>query len=208
MQEIQILLERYPELIDLRPNLISAVELLAQCYKQGGKILICGNGGSAADSLHIVGELMKGFVLKRPISAQLRMELEKKYPDDASYYIDNLQQAIPAISLTSEISLLTAYSNDNAADLVFAQQVLGYASAGDVLFGISTSGNSLNVLHAAKIAKALGIKVISLTGASGGKLKDYSDIVLPVPSNVTHQIQEYHLPVYHAICLALEKQFF
>lgn len=208
MQEIQLLLNRYPILTDLRSNLISAVELLAQCYERGGKILICGNGGSAADSLHIVGELMKGFVLKRPISADLQAVLKKQYPGDANYYIDNLQQAIPAISLTVEESLLTAYSNDNAADLVFAQQVLGYGSIGDVLFGISTSGNSVNVLHAAKIAKALGIKVISLTGASGGKLKDYSDVVLPVPSNVTYQIQEYHLPVYHAICLALEKQFF
>lgn len=208
MQEIQLLLNRYPILTDLRSNLISAVELLAQCYERGGKILICGNGGSAADSLHIVGELMKGFVLKRPISADLQAVLKKQYPGDANYYIDNLQQAIPAISLTVEESLLTAYSNDNAADLVFAQQVLGYGSIGDVLFGISTSGNSVNVLHAAKIAKALEIKVISLTGASGGKLKDYSDVVLPVPSNVTYQIQEYHLPVYHAICLALEKQFF
>lgn len=208
LQEIRLLVDRYPMLAGLHQDLVQAVEVLARCCEDGGKILVCGNGGSAADSLHIVGELMKGFTLKRPISPDLRIALQEIAPDEADYYIQNLQQALPTISLVSEVALLTAYSNDKAADLIFAQQVLGYGKTGDVLLNISTSGNSINVLHAARVAKALGLKVISLTGEGGGKLKLLSDILLPVPSKITYQIQEYHLPIYHTICLALEKQFF
>lgn len=208
LQEIRLLVDRYPMLAGIYHDLAQAVEVLALCCMDGCKILVCGNGGSAADSLHIVGELMKGFVSKRPISSDLRIALQKIAPDEADYYSKNLQQALPTISLVSEVALLTAYSNDKTADLIFAQQVLGYGKAGDVLLNISTSGNSINVLHAAKVARALGLKVISLTGEEGGKLKLLSDIWLPVPSTITYQVQEYHLPIYHTICLALEKQFF
>ena len=208
LREIEVLIERYPVLGPMRNELISAVERMVLCVEKGRKILICGNGGSAADSLHIVGELMKSFVLKRKLPPVWQDKLREQYPDLAEYYIQNLQGAIPAISLVNEVSLMTAYSNDNAADLMFAQQVLGYGQVGDVLLAISTSGNSGNVLHAARIANAIGMEVISMTGANGGKLKELSDVLLAAPSTITHQIQEYHLPIYHAICLALEAHFF
>lgn len=208
LHEVDVLIERYSALKSLRGELVCAIERVVQCVEKDRKILVCGNGGSAADSLHIVGELMKSFVLKRKLSPMWQNKIRELFPDQADYYIDNLQGTVPAISLVNEVGLMTAYSNDNAADLVFAQQVLGYGQAGDVLLAISTSGNSGNVLHAARIAKAVGIDVISLTGAGGGKLKNLSDILLAVPSSVTYQIQEYHLPIYHAICLAVEAQLF
>lgn len=208
LREVQVLIERYPALDYLRSELMSAIERLVQCAENEGKILVCGNGGSAADSLHIVGELMKSFILKRKMPASWQDKLRTQFPHHADYYIDHLQGAIPAISLVNEVGLMTAYSNDNAADLVFAQQVLGYGRAGDVLLAISTSGNSDNVLHAARIAKTIGLDVLSMTGAGGGKLRDLSDVLLAVPSSVTYQIQEYHLPVYHAICRAMEAELF
>lgn len=208
LNEIDFLLNRYPQLYDIRGSLIRAVQILVDCYRSGKKILVCGNGGSAADSLHIVGELMKSFVLKRTLPEELQAKLKDLYSQDADYYISQLQGAVPVISLVNEVGLLTAYSNDNNADLAFAQQVLGYGNAGDILIAISTSGNSKNILHAAKIAKAIGIDVVALTGKGGGELKDFADVLLAVPSETTYQIQELHLPIYHAICLALEKQFF
>ena len=208
LREVDILLERYPMLVTLRQRVIATVELLADSYRKGGKILICGNGGSAADSLHIVGELMKRFVRKRTIHPGLQKELKAQWGETADYYIENLEETIPAISLVNESSLLTAYSNDKTADLVFAQQVLGYGKAGDVLICISTSGSSANVLHAAKVASTLGMHVISMTGERGGKLKEVSEILLNVPSAVTYQIQEFHLPIYHTICLMLEAELF
>lgn len=208
LRELQRLIDRYPELNLLHHDLIKAVQMLKKCYTSGGKLLICGNGGSASDSLHMVGELMKGFTAKRRIPSDLQEEVKLYYPDMADYYIAHLQSALPAISLVSETSLMTAYGNDEVSELIFAQQLLGYGRRGDVLLGISTSGNSKNVLHAAKISKVLGIGVISLTGRDGGALKSLSDVVLAVPSEVTYQVQEYHLPVYHAICLALEAEFF
>lgn len=207
-REINILLERYPVLADMRERLTACVELMSESFRAGGKLLVCGNGGSAADSLHIAGELMKGFVLERPLPEKLREVLRTGYPDDAAYYIANLQGALPVISLTGEISLVTAYSNDKAADLIFAQQVLGYGMPGDVLLAISTSGASSNVIHAARVAKATGMKVVSLTGLGGGMLAKLSDVLLDVPTNVTHHVQELHLPVYHALCLALEQELF
>lgn len=207
-KEIGIAIERYPQLGVLEHNLESAVEMLVCAAKKGNKVLVCGNGGSAADSLHIVGELMKGFVLERKIPMDIQQKLKDIYPDDAAYYINNLQGTIPTISLVDEVSLMTAYSNDKCADLVFAQQVLGYGKNGDVLIALSTSGNSANVLHAVRVARACGLRVISMTGASGGKLKELSDVLLNVPSTVTYQIQELHLPVYHALCLAVEEELF
>lgn len=208
LQEIQILINRYPSLEGMRNNLIEAVQTLRDCFSSGGKLLTCGNGGSAADSLHIVGELMKSFARNRKVSPDLQEKLREQWGDIAEYYIENLQRTLPANSLVNEVSLLTAYGNDNTSDLAFAQQVMGYGREGDVLLGISTSGNSQNVLHAARIARTLGMTVISLTGESGGKLKELSDVLLAVPSTVTYQIQEYHLPIYHTICLVLESEFF
>ncbi len=207
-KEINTLIDRYPCLEPLRVRFAESVELLSNSYRQGGKTLICGNGGSAADGMHMVGELMKGFALERRLPETLQAELRARFPDDAAYYIANLQGALPAISLSGEISLTTAYGNDRTADLVFAQQVLGYGRPGDVLLAISTSGNSANVVHAARVAKAVGVRVVSLTGRSGGRLAELTDVLLDVPSDVTYQIQELHLPVYHMLCLAVEQELF
>lgn len=208
INEISVFSKRYPSLEPLKNQLVESVRVILNSYNCGGKILVCGNGGSAADSLHIVGELMKSFVLSRKLPQELQYKLRCSFPESADYYINNLQGAAPAISLVSETALITAYSNDNASDLAFAQQVLGYGRAGDILIAISTSGNSENVIHAARIAKAIGVKVISLTGQGGGKLAELSDVLLDVPSKVTYQIQELHLPIYHAICMAVEQELF
>lgn len=208
INEINVLIDRYPCLESLKEQVVESVNVILNSYNCGGKILVCGNGGSAADSLHIVGELMKSFVLSRKLSQDLQNKLRCSYPDCADYYIENLQGAAPAISLVNEIGLITAYGNDNAPDLAFTQQILGYGRAGDVLIAISTSGNSENVIHAARIARIIGMKVISFTGQGGGKLAELSEVLLDVPSEITYQIQELHLPVYHAICLAIEQELF
>lgn len=205
-QFIDKLLERYPELES--HSVLEAVEKIIYCYSNKNKLLVCGNGGSAADSMHIVGELMKGFLLPRTIESKKQEEIKKLFPEEGEYFVKNLQVALPAISLVSETALATAYANDQTADLLFAQQVLGYGEKGDVLIAISTSGNSNNVVYAAQIAKLQGMKVISLTGHTGGKLKEYSDVLIDVPSNETYIIQEYHLPIYHTICAAVENEFF
>jgi D-sedoheptulose 7-phosphate isomerase len=207
-QEINLLCERYPQLLPLKETLLQVVERIAMAYQEGHTLLVCGNGGSASDSLHITGELMKSFSFRRPISNELAQTLRESYPQNAEFYIQTLEGALPTISLVNEISLMTAYANDQASNLVFAQQVVGYGKKGAVLFAISTSGNSENILHAARIAKAMGMTVISLTGESGGALRDLSDLLINVPVKITYQVQELHLPVYHAICLALEHEFF
>lgn len=203
---IENLYERYPK---LEPCPIEdAVEEIIECYNRENKLLVCGNGGSASDSLHIVGELMKGFRLPRKLDDDKQNKIKSLFPETAQYFIDNLQGTIPAISLVSETALSTAYANDQAPDLSFAQQVLGYGKAGDLLIAISTSGNSKNVVYAAQIAKVQGVKVISLTGSKGGKLREYSDILINVPSDETFIIQEYHLPVYHCLCATIENEIF
>ena len=210
-EKISELIERYPALEICRADLISAVEKICNSFRAGNKILVCGNGGSASDSLHIVGELMKGFNLPRKIedfNKNFVEVAEKLFPDDINYFKKNLQCALPAISLVSESALNTAVANDNAADLIFAQQVFGIGKRGDILFAISTSGNSKNVLYAAKVAKVLGLEIISLTGKNGGKLKNISDVTICAPAVKTFEIQEFHLPIYHAICLAAENEFF
>lgn len=203
---IKELVTRYPSLSSLEESLRESAERLIRCYRTGHKIMVCGNGGSAADALHIVGELMKAFVCKRAITEEWQ-EKFAKLPDGA-YMSRNLQMALPAISLVSETGLLTAYANDVAPDMNFAQQVFGQGNEGDVLIAISTSGNSKNVLYAAEVAKAKSITVIALTGRDGGKLKEYADILLNVPEKETFKIQELHLPVYHALCLAVEAEFY
>jgi len=202
------LIIRYPELEQNYNNILDSINIIADCYKNGGKVLVCGNGGSAADSEHIVGELMKGFLLPRKLEVKDQEKIKEIFPEDAEYLIDNLQQALPTISLVSQTALQTAFANDNAPDLSFAQQVLGYGNKNDVLISISTSGNSKNVLYASQIAKCKEMKVVSLTGSKGGILKDLSNVLINVPSDETFIIQEYHLPVYHAICACLENEFF
>lgn len=198
---------RLPSLKDVLPSITAAVEEIITCYRRGGKLLVCGNGGSAADAMHIVGELMKGFRLPRRLPDKMCSSI-RGICKDGDYLCDNLQQALPAISLVNEVSLMTACANDAAPDLVFAQQVLGYAQEGDVLLAISTSGNSANVLYACEVAGCLKMKVIALTGKNGGRLKDTAHILINVPETETALIQELHLPVYHALCAAVEEEMF
>ena len=174
-------------------------------------MITCGNGGSAADAMHVVGEMMKGFLLPRKISdfnQNFVERAEKLFPGDVNYFKANLQCALPAISLVGETALNTAFSNDNAPDLSFAQQVFGIGKCGDVLLAISTSGMSENVIYAAKVAKLLGVTTIALTGRDGGKLKNFSDCAICAPADSAHTIQEFHLPIYHALCIAAENEFF
>ena len=202
------LVERLPALGSCQDTLEKAFELWAQTYRQDGKALLCGNGGSAADCDHIVGELMKGFILRRPLPAQTQAALNEISPANSAYFIQNLQAALPAISLTSHAALMTAYINDVKADMVFAQQVYGLGKPGDLVLGISTSGNSANVVNALCLAKALGLKTVGLTGQKGGRMNEICDVVIRVPATLTSLVQELHLPVYHTLCLMLEEEFF
>lgn len=205
---IDKLVDTFPELKENYRGIQEAIEAVIECYQSGGKLLVCGNGGSAADSEHIVGELMKGFLLPRVLKEEDTKALTSLFPEDAEYLVSHLQQGLPAISLVSQTALMTAFANDISADLCFAQQVLGYGVKGDILIAISTSGDSKNVIYATEIAKLKEMKVIALTGYKGGKLKDFADILLNVPTNETYRIQEYHLPIYHALCAAIENEFF
>ena len=202
------LLRRYPALKSCGYAIERAAEQLITSFQTGHKLLACGNGGSAADSEHIVGELMKAFKLPRYLPAEMQAKIREVFLEEAEGMISNLQGAVPAISLVSQTALMTAFSNDQSAQYVFAQQVMSYGQPGDILLAISTSGNSENILHAARAAKLRGVRVISLTGESGGKLKALSDIAICVPSDITYQIQEYHLPVYHCLCACVENEFF
>lgn len=202
------LIDRYPKLIVCRGDIMAAYELLEAAYSNGRKLLVCGNGGSASDSEHIVGELMKEFKLKRKVYSDHAAVLKEIDPELGQTLAEHLQGALPAISLTGHSSLQTAYMNDAVPELVFAQQVNGYGKPGDAFLGISTSGNSKNVLYAAVNAKAKGLKVIGLTGAKENKLMKYADVCIRVPETETYKIQELHLPVYHCLCLMLEDHFF
>ena len=202
------LISRYPVLEPVQAEIEAAGELLKDCYRNRGKLLVAGNGGSSADSEHIVGELMKGFVKARRISPEMAEKMIQADPKRGELLAAKLQGALPAIALTGHHSLSSAYANDEDSCLVYAQQLYGYGKPGDVFLAISTSGNSENVLMAAVAAKALGIKVIALTGRDGGKLKELADVSMIVPKEETYQIQELHLPVYHALCLMLEETFF
>lgn len=206
--KIDLLITRYPVLSACETQIVAAYELLSASYEQGGKLLIAGNGGSAADSEHTVGELMKAFVLPRKLKVEQRNALIAVDKELGLVLADNLQGAMPAIALDGHIALSTAYMNDCEPLLCFAQQVNGYGNPGDVFLGISTSGNSKNVLYAAVTAKAKGLKVIGLTGAKENKLMKYADVCIRVPETETYKIQELHLPVYHALCLMLEEKFF
>lgn len=207
-EHLNHLVDRYPKLIACKEDIMRAYELLETAYKNGRKLLVCGNGGSASDSEHIVGELMKEFKLKRQIYGNQATALKEIDSELGQVLADNLQGALPAISLTGHSSLQTAYMNDAVPELVFAQQVNGYGKPEDVFLGISTSGNSKNVLYAAVTAKAKGLKVIGLTGAKESKLMKFADVCIRVPETETYKIQELHLPVYHCLCLMLEQKYF
>lgn len=202
------LIERYPLLSDLKKNIEDTARAMIECYKNSGKVLVCGNGGSAADAEHIVGELMKGFMLKRPLEGELKEKFQNLQDPIAAVIIEKLQSALPAISLSSHLSLFTAFVNDVDAELVFAQQVLGLGKKGDVLIALSTSGNSKNVLYALYTARVLGLTTIGFTGKDGGKMRELCDVLINVPSSITYEVQEYHLPIYHAVCMLVEKYFF
>ena len=206
--ELNDFLTNYPQLSVCKGDVLNAFELMKNCYLQGGLIMTCGNGGSAANAEHIVGELMKGFKQKRPVSGEQRAALEAIFPDESTYLANHLQQGIPAISLVSQTALSSAFTNDVAADMVFAQQVFVYGCPGDLLFGLSTSGNSKNVINACRTAKAFGVKTIGMTGENGGKLREICDVTICVPARETYRVQEYHLPVYHTLCAMIEAENF
>lgn len=192
------LLERYPVLEECESSISAALELIINTYKNGGKILVCGNGGSCSDSEHIVGELMKGFLLSRPVE-------DERIPERIRC---KLQGALPAISLPSQSAILSAYINDVDPEMMYAQLVYGYAKKGDLVMGISTSGNSKNVVNAIETAKALGVNTLSLTGRSDSKMSQISDVTVQVPETETFKVQELHLPVYHYLCAEAERFFF
>lgn len=207
-KHIDLLISRYPMLESARQDIKNAYIVLEECYKNKGKLLVAGNGGSAADSEHIVGELMKGFKLPRRLDSEMQNKLISQDKEMGQVLADNLQGALPAIALDGHSALATAYMNDCEPLLCFAQQVNGYGNEGDVFMGISTSGNSKNILYAAVTAKAKGMKVIGLTGERESKLSDIADVCIRVPQTETYMVQELHLPVYHCLCLMLEERFF
>lgn len=205
---IDNLMFRYPRLSVIKQEIINAYLVMEGCYRENGKLLIAGNGGSAADSEHIAGELMKKFKLNRPISKEFAQKLEVVDRDRGKALAQNLECSLTAIPLVAHEALTTAYINDADGLGVFAQQLFGYGQAGDVFLGISTSGNSENILNAAVVARASGIKVIGLTGGDGGKLANMADVLVCVPETETYMVQELHLPIYHCWCLMLEQKFF
>lgn len=206
-KKIETLVERYPALSVCRDDIEKAAELMVRCYENGGKIMTCGNGGSAADAVHIVGELMKGFCKRRELPENEKNVLSA-YGEEGRVLAENLQGTLASVSLINEISLQTAFSNDVLPELGTAQQLYGLAEKGDVFIGISTSGNAKNIYYASIAAKAKGCSVVILSGRDGGILKRLADVSVIVPETETYKIQELHLPVYHAICLALEEEFF
>lgn len=208
MKYVDLLVERYPKLAVCRDDIIKAYELMEECYESDHKLLIAGNGGSAADSEHIAGELMKRFKTPRPVPSEFSQKLKEIDPERGENLSKNLERGLMAIPLVAHEALTTAYINDVDGLGVFAQQLYGFGRPGDVFLGISTSGNSKNVMSATVVARAIGIKVIGLTGESGGELGTVADVSIRVPETETYMIQELHLPVYHCLCLMLEDRFF
>ena len=208
MKHLDILISRYPVLEESRQDIENAYLVLEGCYREKKKVLIAGNGGSAADAEHIVGELMKGFKLPRKLDTGFASKLIEKDEELGRVLAVNLQGALPAIALDGHMALSTAYMNDCEPLLCFAQQINGYGRENDVFLGISTSGNSKNILYAAVVAKAKGMKVVALTGEKDSKLSKIADVTIKAPQSRTYMIQEYHLPIYHCLCLMLEERFF
>ena len=205
---LDLLVERYPVLAPLKGDIYTAYTMLRDCYEAGGKLLLAGNGGSCADAEHIVGELMKGFKLPRKLRPEMCEQLTEADPERGPVLAACLQQGLPAIALSSHQALNTAFMNDVDGNLMFAQQLGVLGCPGDVFLAISTSGNSKNVYDACVMAKAKGMKIIALSGKTGGRLKNIADLSLIMPSDETYMIQELHLPVYHCLCLMLEEHFF
>lgn len=204
---INELMERYPKLCNMKEELEKVVAAMVETYKNGGKILVCGNGGSCADAEHIVGELMKGFLSKRKLT-ESEVKMFEDYAENAEEFAGNLQRAIPAISLPSQCAILSAYINDVEPDMAYAQMTFGYGRKEDLLIGISTSGNSSNVVNAVIAAKAIGMKTVGMTGSKDSKLSEICDYTLRSPETETFKIQEYHLPMYHYLCAETEKILF
>ena len=206
--EKNILFDRFPELAPVEDDFLAAFQLLKETFDNGGTLFVCGNGGSAADAEHIVGELMKGFLLPRPVKNSIRESLAQSFGDEGSEMAANLQEGLPAVSLTGHPALSTAFANDNAPELVFAQQLYGLAREGDALLAISTSGTSKNIMKALMIAKTMGVSTISLAGADGRECAKLADVSIRAPEDETYKIQELHLPIYHALCALLEEEFY
>ena len=207
MKYIDQLIERYPTLSVCKKDIEDAANTLIKSFKNGGKLLVAGNGGSCADSDHITGELLKSFCKKRTPSEDFINQIKEIDEETGSYLSDKLQGSLPAIALTNNTALMTASLNDVDGNVMFAQQVNGFGKKGDVFLGISTSGNSKDIVYPTVVAKAKGLKTIALTGKNGGNLKGIADISIVVPQNETFMIQELHLPVYHALCLEIEEYF-
>lgn len=205
---VKVLLTRYPGLACIQRDIILGYLLLEETFKNGNKLLIAGNGGSAADAEHMVGELMKSFRLSRTADNEFVGKLLKVDKEMGRQLAENLQGGLPAMALSNHPALTSAYLNDVEGTQGYAQQVYGYGKKGDLYLGISTSGNSRNILYGAVAAKAMGIKVLGLTGELGGRLKEFSDVIVAVPEKETYIVQEYHLPIYHCWCLMLEERFF
>lgn len=206
-------IETLRDLHDRHPNInidpiYNTIESFVNCFKHNNKILICGNGGSASDAQHIVGELMKKFRIKRKLPDNLIERIKIVFQETSNYIFENIQFGLSAMSLMNETALVTALQNDCKPDLIYANQVLSYGKDGDILLAISTSGNSKNIINACKMAKVRGMFVIGLTGEDGGELNNCTDILIKAPASETYLIQEYHLPIYHTICLAVENEIF
>ena len=199
---------RYPALTGLNQQIIDSFESLYTCYKNGGKVLACGNGGSASDAEHLVGELMKKFGTHRPVPSSFISKVNSLKIENAQHILDNLESAFPAISLISQTALITAIANDTAADMIYGQQVFAYGKPGDILIVFSTSGKSPNIINAVNVARAREMTVIGFTGESGGYLNDICSVLFRVPANMNYTVQEYHLPLYHLLCLMVEKEIF
>lgn len=205
---LNLLIQRYPALVCIKQDIVAAYKIMEECFQQGGKLLVAGNGGSAADAEHIVGELMKGFKLPRKLTEAYAKKLTEVNLELGKVLAENLQGALPAIALDGHPALSTAYMNDCEPLLCFSQQLNGFGNKGDVFLGISTSGNSNNILYAATVAKAKDMQVIGLTGAKDSKLAEIADVCVKAPQTETYMIQELHLPIYHCWCLMLEEQFY
>lgn len=207
-KHLNLLVTRYPTLETIKKSIVDAYLLLEKCYEEDHKLLIAGNGGSAADSEHIAGELMKRFKIIRPVPEEYARKLREIDPERGKDLATNLERGLMAIPLVAHEALSTAYINDVDGLGVFAQQLYGFGRQGDIFLGISTSGNSKNIINATVVARASGIKIIGLTGENGGKLADVADVAIKVPASETYMVQELHLPVYHCLCLMLEDHFF
>lgn len=207
-QKIDTFFKINDDLLFMKDNIMKACSIILDTYNNGGKILVCGNGGSCSDSEHIVGELMKGFLLKRPLDEDIKNKFKQYFGDEGSIIANKLQSSLPAISLGVHAAFNTAFINDVDSSLIYAQQVIGYGKKDDSIIGISTSGNAANVYYAFMAAKVKGLKCIALCGMDGGKISAISDCSLVAPSHETYRIQEYHVAIYHLICAVVESEIF